>query len=211
MFFALHWIIFPLGVCFRVEEKGSWKAWILILCFLFVCLFCFLGKNSSSYGWVCGNEKGGTRRKSFDLLEDHCGGSWSTQTWLRERAEEAGLGVGGGSASMGRGATLTWVSYLCLHSLTSVTLGKFFILRLRIFICKVKLMSEVMGLLRRFSEMVYHSLPQSDDHTGVNFITQPQWTQLKSLVMQGFLQLNWSSLWSRMVSNALLGQSILNR
>ena len=63
--------------------------------------------------------------------------------------------MGAGSASMGHGATLTWVSYLSLHSRSSVTLDKFFILRLRIFICKMKLMTEVMGLLRRFSEMIY--------------------------------------------------------
>lgn len=72
--------------------------------------------------------------------------------------------------------TLAWVSYRSLHLLSSVTLDKFFILRLRILICKMKLMTEVMGLLRRFNEMIYvkcmaQGLPQSDDHTDVSFST----------------------------------------
>ena len=142
----------------------------------FVCLFCFLEKSSGSYGWVGGNKKEEQEERALIFWRIIEAASWSTQTWVQGRAEEAGLGLGGYGASMGCGVTLAWVSYRSLHLLSSVTLDKFFILRLRILICKMKLMTEVIGLLRRFNEMIYvkctaQGLPQSDDHTDVSFST----------------------------------------
>ena len=129
-------VYFPLEFASEYKKGAPEKPLILVLCFF---VLHFWEKSSRSYGWVCGDEKGREER-ALIVWRIFVAASWSTETWIRGRAEEAGSGgeVPAWAVESHRpGFHIQVYTYLVLWP----WMRYLFSLRLRIFACK-------MGLIR---------------------------------------------------------------